>query len=48
LSRAERASGQARHDALSQVVTRLTADAATSSDQAKVRMLIGVVNDLGK
>ncbi len=48
LASAERASGQARHDALSQVVTRLTADAATATDQAKVRMLIATINDLNK
>jgi len=48
LTRAERASGQARHDALTLLATQLTAGASTSSDQAKVRMLIGVVNDLAK
>ncbi len=48
LSRAERASGQARHDALSQLATRLNTDAQTSSDQAKVRMLIGAITDLTK
>jgi hypothetical protein len=48
LSRAERASGQARRDALSRLSTQLTTDAQASTDQPKVRMLISVVNDLGK
>ena len=48
LSRAEQASGQARRDALSRLATQLNTDAQTSSDQPKVRMLIAVVNDLGK
>ena len=48
LTRAERASGQARRDALNQVATQLLSDAQGSSDQAKVRMLIGVVTDLGR
>jgi hypothetical protein len=48
LTRAERASGQARHDALSQLAARLNTDAQGSSDQAKVQLLIAVVNDLGK
>ena len=48
LSRAERASGQARRDALSRLSTQLTTDAQASTDQPKVRMLITVVNDLGK
>jgi hypothetical protein len=48
LARAERASGAARSTALSQLATQLSADAQTSTDQAKVRMLIAVVNDLGK
>jgi hypothetical protein len=48
LSRAERASGQARRDALSQVGTQLNADLAASSDKSKVQVLIGVVSDLGK
>ena len=48
LSGAERASGQARRDALSRLATQLNTDAQTSSDQSKVRMLIAVVNDLGK
>jgi len=48
LTGAERASGQARRDALSQLATRLSTDAQASTDQPKVRMLIAVVNDLGK
>src|SRR5882672_4360734 len=48
LTRAERASGQARRDALSRLATQLTTDAQASTDQPKVRMLIAVVSDLGK
>ena len=48
LTRAEQASGQARRDALNQVVSQLNGDAAGSSDRAKVRMLIAVVTDLGR
>ena len=48
LSRAEHASGQAQKDALHQIATQLNADVATSSDQAKVRLLLGVVGDLAK
>jgi len=48
LSRAEQASGQARRDALSRLATQLNTDALASSDQPKLRMLIAVVNDLGK
>ncbi|HTI04327.1 MAG TPA: hypothetical protein VL549_03365 [Gemmatimonadales bacterium] len=48
LSRAERASGQARRAALTRVASLLNADLQGSSDQPKLRLLIGVVNDLGK
>ena len=48
LGRAERASGQARRDALTQIGAQLNADLQGSSDQQKLRLLIGVVNDLGK
>ena len=48
LTAAERASGQARKDALAPIATQLNADLATSRDQPKVRLLIGVVTDLGK
>jgi hypothetical protein len=45
---AERASGGQRRTALTELATSLNTDAAGSSDQAKVRMLIGAVNDLAK
>ncbi|HEV2669743.1 MAG TPA: hypothetical protein VGU74_01510, partial [Gemmatimonadales bacterium] len=48
LSRAEQATGQARSTALTQLATQLTADAKTSTDQAKLQLLLGVVTDLGK
>ena len=48
LARAEKANGQARRDALSQLATQLNGDAQGSADQAKVRMLIAAVSDLGK
>jgi hypothetical protein len=48
LTAAERQSGQAQKDALRQVATQLNADVATSKDQPKMRMLIGVVGDLAK
>jgi len=48
LTGAERASGQARRDALSRLSTGLTTDAKTATDQPKVQMLIAVVNDLAK
>jgi hypothetical protein len=48
LSRAEQASGQARRAALTQLSTQLSTDAQASTDQPKVRLLIAVVNDLGK
>ena len=48
LSRAEQAAGQARATALSQLATQLTTDARTSTDQAKMQLLIGVVTELGK
>jgi hypothetical protein len=48
LSRADRASGQARRDALNQITTQLNADLPRSTDQEKVRMLIAVVTDLAK
>ena len=46
LDRAEKASGQARRDALTQLASSLNQDAATSSDQAKVQKLAAVVTDL--
>ena len=48
LTAAERQAGQAQKDALRQVATQLNADVATSNDQPKMRMLIGVVGDLAK
>jgi hypothetical protein len=48
LSRAERASGQARGTALSALLTRLNTDVQTSTDQPKLRMLIAEVTDLNK
>ncbi len=46
LDRAEKATGQARRDALNGLATALGQDAATSSDQAKVQRLASVVTDL--
>jgi len=48
LTRAERASGPARHTALTALVTRLNTDVTTSTDQPKVRLLIAEVTDLNK
>jgi hypothetical protein len=46
LSAAEKASGQARRDALTALATQLGTDASGSSDSAKVRLLAGSVRDL--
>ncbi|MBX6363897.1 MAG: hypothetical protein IRZ00_08520 [Gemmatimonadetes bacterium] len=46
LAKAEHASGAARREALSALASRLDADAAGSSDAAKVRLLAGTVRDL--
>src|SRR2546422_10580244 len=46
LDRAEKGQGQARHDALTQLATALGQDASTSTDQAKVQKLAGVVTEL--
>jgi len=46
LDRAEKATGQARRDALNGLASALGQDAATSSDQAKVQRLASVVTDL--
>jgi hypothetical protein len=46
LASAERASGAARRTALTTLAGRINADAAGSSDAAKVRMLSGAVRDL--
>ena len=48
LSAAERASGGQRRTALNALATSLNADVAGSSDQAKVRMLVSAVTDLGR
>ena len=48
LSAAEKASGAARKSALDRLATQLDADAGSSSDAAKVRMLAGSVRDLAK
>jgi len=48
LTRAERTTGQARADALTQLAARLNTDAQTSTDQPKVRMLIGAITGLNK
>jgi hypothetical protein len=48
VARAERSSGQARVMALNQIATQLNADLPRSTDEAKVRRLIGVVTDLAR
>lgn len=48
LTRAEHATGQARKTALTQLATQLNTDAQKSTDQPKVHLLIGVINDLNK
>jgi hypothetical protein len=45
---AERANGNARRTALTQLATSLNADASSSSDAAKVKMLQGALTDLAK
>ena len=46
LASAERANGDRRRTALSELATRLSADAAGAADAAKVRTLVGAVTDL--
>jgi len=46
LARAEKLSGQARKDALSQLAAQLNGDAAGAADAAKVRTLAAAVTDL--
>ncbi|HUL72023.1 MAG TPA: hypothetical protein VLT86_02925 [Vicinamibacterales bacterium] len=48
LSTAEKASGAARRTQLTQLATQLDADAASSSDKAKVAMLSAAVRELAK
>jgi hypothetical protein len=46
LDRADKARGDARRDALTQLATSLGQDAASSTDQAKVQKLVAVVTEL--
>ncbi len=46
LANAERASGSQRQDMLVQLAARLDADATSSSDQGKVRLLVGAVRGI--
>jgi hypothetical protein len=46
MSRAERLSGQARKDALTQLATRVQADMNSASDKAKVQLLAKAISDL--
>jgi hypothetical protein len=48
IAAAERATGTQRRNALTQLATQLNGDVAGSSDAAKVKLLIGAVNDLAK
>jgi hypothetical protein len=48
LAAAERANGQQRRTALTQLATQLNGDAAGSSDQAKLKLLVAAVTDLAK
>ena len=48
LARAERLSGPARRDALTQLSTQLAGDAPAAADQAKVRTLAAAVTDLAR
>jgi hypothetical protein len=48
LTAAEKASGATRQTALTQLATSLNSDAGTSSDGAKVKLLIAAVGDLAK
>jgi hypothetical protein len=48
LADAERATGSARRDPLTSLAATLDADAAASSDAAKVRTLAGAVRDLAR
>jgi hypothetical protein len=48
LMAAQRASGAQRRTALNTLLTSLNADMAGSSDQAKLKMLVGTVTDLAK
>ena len=48
LATAEKASGAARRTALTTLSSSLNADLTGSSDQAKLKMLQGAINDLAK
>jgi hypothetical protein len=48
LASAERVNGRQRRRALEQLATQLTADVSESSDQVKLKLLVGAVNDLAK
>jgi hypothetical protein len=48
LTAAEKQSGGGRRTALTQLASQLNTDAASSSDAAKVKMLVDAVNELGK
>jgi hypothetical protein len=48
LAQAERANGQQRRNALTQLATQLNGDVAGSSDEAKVKLLVSAVSDLSK
>jgi hypothetical protein len=48
LAAAERANGQQRRTALTQLATQLNGDVAGSSDQAKLKLLVSAVTDLAK
>jgi hypothetical protein len=48
LAAAEKATGQQRRTALTQLATQLTADVAGSTDQLKMKLLVAAVSDLSK
>jgi hypothetical protein len=48
LTSAERANGQQRKTALTQLATQLNGDMAGSTDQAKLKLLVGTVTDLAR
>ena len=48
LASAERANGQQRKTALTQLATQLNGDMSVSSDQAKLKLLVGAVTDLAR
>jgi hypothetical protein len=48
LAAAEKANGAQRRTALTQLATQLNGDVTGSSDQAKMKLLVGAVSDLAK